>query len=99
MSYMHTFRLCLSPAQRLGLKRSALPLATVCMAAPPDARAQALARLVDWAAPRLRRHGTEAVSAVAAAVAMDTGAPCHLLLAAAQHFNSCLLYTSPSPRD
>eukprot|EP00969_Alexandrium_andersonii_P165671 7321071-Alexandrium_andersonii.AAC.1 len=51
-----------------------------------EARALALTRLVDWAAPRLRRHATETVSGLAAAIAMDTGVPCHLLLAAARHF-------------
>eukprot|EP00969_Alexandrium_andersonii_P021563 944209-Alexandrium_andersonii.AAC.1 len=51
-------------------------------------RDRALTRLVAWAAPRLRRRGTEAVSGVAAAIAMDRGVPCHLLLAAARHFSS-----------
>eukprot|EP00969_Alexandrium_andersonii_P330209 14592958-Alexandrium_andersonii.AAC.1 len=53
-----------------------------------DSRAVALTRLVDWAAPRLRWRNTEAVSGLAAAIAMDTGVPCHLLLAAARHYGS-----------
>eukprot|EP00969_Alexandrium_andersonii_P238022 10505994-Alexandrium_andersonii.AAC.1 len=51
-----------------------------------EARAVALTRLVDWFAPRLRRRNASAATGLVAAITLDMGAPCHMLLAAARHY-------------